>query len=88
MRHLDRDHAPGPGPSIRRVCGFNGISGEEEARAIVEHLNRDPGYEPVHAGPIENAAAQERLIPLIFYEAPLKDGAVARRSLFSTASSR
>jgi 8-hydroxy-5-deazaflavin:NADPH oxidoreductase len=40
--------------------------GDEEARSVVEQLNRDAGYEPVHAGPIENAAAQERFIPLIF----------------------
>jgi predicted dinucleotide-binding enzyme len=40
--------------------------GDEEARSVVEQLNRDAGYEPVHAGPIENAAAQELFIPLIF----------------------
>jgi predicted dinucleotide-binding enzyme len=32
----------------------------------VEQLNRDAGYEPVHTGPLQNAAAQESLIPLIF----------------------
>ena len=32
--------------------------GDEEARGVVEQLNRDAGYEPVYAGPLENAAAQ------------------------------
>ena len=30
--------------------------GDEEARQVVEQLNRDAGYEPVHAGLLENAA--------------------------------
>jgi 8-hydroxy-5-deazaflavin:NADPH oxidoreductase len=34
-------------------------SGDEEARDVVEQLNRDAGYEPLYAGPLENAAAQE-----------------------------
>jgi 8-hydroxy-5-deazaflavin:NADPH oxidoreductase len=33
--------------------------GDDEARQVVEQLNRDAGYEPVYAGPLENAAAQE-----------------------------
>lgn len=37
--------------------------GDEEAREIVEQLNRDAGYDPVHTGPLENAALQESLIP-------------------------
>src|SRR5947207_3357029 len=37
-----------------------------DARAVVEQLNRDAGYDPVHTGPIENAAAQERVIDVIF----------------------
>ena len=41
-------------------------SGDEEARAVVEQLNRDVGYEPVHAGGLENAAAQEAAIGLFF----------------------
>jgi predicted dinucleotide-binding enzyme len=41
-------------------------SGDEEARGVVEQLNRDAGYEPVYAGPLENAAAQERAIGLYF----------------------
>jgi len=38
--------------------------GDEEARQVVEQLNRDAGYEPVYAGPLENAAAQESFIKL------------------------
>jgi 8-hydroxy-5-deazaflavin:NADPH oxidoreductase len=40
--------------------------GDEEAREVVEHLNRDAGYEPVYAGPLENTAAQEQFINLVF----------------------
>jgi 8-hydroxy-5-deazaflavin:NADPH oxidoreductase len=40
--------------------------GDDEAREAVEQLNRDAGYEPVYAGPLENAAAQERFIDLMF----------------------
>src|SRR5215203_3956505 len=40
-------------------------SGDEEARQVVEQLNRDAGYEPVYAGPLENAAAQESFLKLI-----------------------
>ena len=39
--------------------------GDEEAREVVEQLNRDAGYEPIYAGPLENAAAQENFIHLI-----------------------
>jgi predicted dinucleotide-binding enzyme len=38
--------------------------GDEEAREVVEQLNRDAGYEPVYTGPLENAAAQENFIHL------------------------
>jgi len=41
-------------------------SGDEEARQVVEQLTRDAGYEPAYAGPLENAAAQESFIKLIF----------------------
>ena len=41
-------------------------SGDEEARAVVEQLIRDAGYEPFYAGPLENAAAQEAAIRLFF----------------------
>jgi len=40
--------------------------GDDEAREVVEQLNRDAGYDPVHAGPLESAAAQEALIGVIF----------------------
>jgi predicted dinucleotide-binding enzyme len=39
--------------------------GDEEARQVVEQLNRDVGYEPVYAGPLENAAAQENFLKLV-----------------------
>ena len=41
-------------------------SGDEEARQVVEQLNRNAGYEPVYAGPLENAAAQENFLKLVF----------------------
>jgi predicted dinucleotide-binding enzyme len=40
--------------------------GDEEAREVVEQLNRDAGYEPVYAGPLENAAVQENFLKLMF----------------------
>src|SRR5215211_6476413 len=40
-------------------------SGDEEARQVVEQLNRDAGYEPVYAGTLENAAVQENFLKLI-----------------------
>jgi 8-hydroxy-5-deazaflavin:NADPH oxidoreductase len=40
--------------------------GDDEAREVVERLNRDAGYEPVRHGGLEKAAAQEGLIDLIF----------------------
>jgi 8-hydroxy-5-deazaflavin:NADPH oxidoreductase len=53
----DRLDAVGSRPS-------NIWSGDEEARGVVEQLSRDAGYEPVHAGGLENAAHQERAITL------------------------
>jgi predicted dinucleotide-binding enzyme len=41
-------------------------SGDEEARAVVEPLIRDAGYEPIYAGPLENAQAQEAAMKLWF----------------------
>jgi 8-hydroxy-5-deazaflavin:NADPH oxidoreductase len=41
-------------------------SGDEDARVTVEQLIRDVGYEPVYAGGLENAAAQEAAIGLFF----------------------
>jgi hypothetical protein len=40
--------------------------GDEEARELVEQLNRDAGYDPVHTGPLQNASAQEGLLGVIF----------------------
>lgn len=40
--------------------------GDDSARAVVEQLSRDAGYDPVSAGPITNAAEQENLIKVIF----------------------
>jgi 8-hydroxy-5-deazaflavin:NADPH oxidoreductase len=40
--------------------------GDDEAREAVEKAIRDAGYDPVYAGPLENAGDQERLINLIF----------------------
>jgi predicted dinucleotide-binding enzyme len=39
--------------------------GDEEARQVVEQLNRDAGYEPIYVGPLENAGAQENFLKLI-----------------------
>ncbi len=39
--------------------------GDEEARQVVEQLNRDAGYEPVYTGPLENASVQENFLKLI-----------------------
>lgn len=40
--------------------------GDEEARGVVEQLIRDAGYDPVCAGPLQNAALQEAFLPLMF----------------------
>ncbi len=40
--------------------------GDEEARPVVEQLIRDAGYDPIHAGGLENAALQESLVGLLF----------------------
>jgi 8-hydroxy-5-deazaflavin:NADPH oxidoreductase len=40
--------------------------GDEQARAVVEQLNRDAGYEPVYAGGLENAPLQEAFLQLVF----------------------
>jgi 8-hydroxy-5-deazaflavin:NADPH oxidoreductase len=41
-------------------------SGDEEARGVVEQLNRDAGYEPVHMGGLDMAATQEHGIGILF----------------------
>ena len=48
-----------------RVRPSNLWCGDEAARDAVEQLNRDAGYDPVYTGPIEKAAAQEALVPVI-----------------------
>jgi 8-hydroxy-5-deazaflavin:NADPH oxidoreductase len=40
--------------------------GDEEAREVVEQLNRDAGYEPIYAGSLQNAALQEIFLKLVF----------------------
>jgi predicted dinucleotide-binding enzyme len=40
-------------------------SGDEEARGVVEQLIADAGYEPIHAGGLENARLQEDFMPLM-----------------------
>jgi 8-hydroxy-5-deazaflavin:NADPH oxidoreductase len=41
-------------------------SGDEEAREVVEQLNRDAGFDPVYAGALDKTATQEQGIGLIF----------------------
>jgi predicted dinucleotide-binding enzyme len=41
-------------------------TGDEEARGVVEQLIRDAGYDPVYAGGLDKAAAQEGAIGLWF----------------------
>jgi 8-hydroxy-5-deazaflavin:NADPH oxidoreductase len=49
-----------------RVRPSNLWCGDEEAREVVEQLNREAGYDPVYTGPLENAARQEAIIDVIF----------------------
>jgi predicted dinucleotide-binding enzyme len=49
-----------------RVKPSNLWSGDEEAREVVEQLNRDAGYDPVYTGSLANAARQESIIDVIF----------------------
>ena len=49
-----------------RVRPSNLWCGDEEAREVVEELNRDAGYDPVYTGPLEHAARQESIIDVIF----------------------
>jgi predicted dinucleotide-binding enzyme len=41
-------------------------SGDEEARDVVEQLNRDAGYDAVYAGGLDRTSVQEQGIALIF----------------------
>lgn len=49
-----------------RATPSNLWCGDDEARDVVERLNRDAGYEPVRVGGLEKAAAQEGILDLIF----------------------
>jgi len=40
--------------------------GDDEAREVVEQLNRDAGYDPVYAGGLEKAGLQETCLQLWF----------------------
>ncbi len=40
--------------------------GDDQAREVVEQLTVDAGYEPIYAGGLENAAAQEGFMTLVF----------------------
>lgn len=52
--------------SKQRARPSNIWCGDEEARAAVEQLNRDAGYDPVYAGPLTNARDREEFIKLVF----------------------
>jgi 8-hydroxy-5-deazaflavin:NADPH oxidoreductase len=47
-----------------RAGASNIWSGDEEARPVLEQLNRDAGYEPVYGGPLENAKVQEAFMKI------------------------
>jgi hypothetical protein len=40
--------------------------GDEDARDVVEQLNRDAGYDPIYAGGLENAALTESALQFYF----------------------
>jgi predicted dinucleotide-binding enzyme len=52
--------------SEARVRPSNLWCGDEDARDLVEQLNRDAGYDPVYTGPLETAARTEAMIGMIF----------------------
>jgi len=49
-----------------RATPSNVWCGDDKARDVVEQLNRDAGYDPVYAGGLENAAAQESFLGFVF----------------------
>lgn len=49
-----------------RATPANLWCGDEEAREVVERLNRDAGFEPVYVGGLDKAAAQEQFLGLVF----------------------
>lgn len=64
---LDQAATTSPAPS-------NVWVGDEEARAVVEQLSTDIGFQPLNAGPLSAAAAQEAFGPL--YMAITRDAGV------------
>jgi 8-hydroxy-5-deazaflavin:NADPH oxidoreductase len=50
----------------QRVRPSNLWCGDDQARKVIEQLNRDAGFDPVYAGPLTNAAALESFIGLVF----------------------
>jgi predicted dinucleotide-binding enzyme len=40
--------------------------GDDEARELVEQLNRDAGFDPIHVGGLDNARGQEAVLGLVF----------------------
>jgi 8-hydroxy-5-deazaflavin:NADPH oxidoreductase len=44
----------------------NIYTADDEAREVTEQLIRDAGYEPLYAGGLENARAQEDFLPVFF----------------------
>ena len=44
----------------------NVYCGDEEAREVVEQLNRDAGYDPIYAGGLENTAISESALQFLF----------------------
>jgi len=47
-----------------RIRPANLWCGDEDARAAVEELNLDAGYDPIYAGPLDNASVLESFITI------------------------
>jgi hypothetical protein len=62
-RHLGTPHDQLAG---LRARASNLWCGDDDAREVVEQLNRGAGYEPVRVGGLDKAAAQEGFVDLIF----------------------
>ena len=52
--------------SEARAMPSNLWCGDDEARDVVEQLNRDVGYEPLRVGGLDKAAAQEDMLDIVF----------------------
>jgi 8-hydroxy-5-deazaflavin:NADPH oxidoreductase len=50
----------------QRVKAGNFLSADDDAREVTEQLIRDAGYEPIYAGNLDVAGAQEDAIPFVF----------------------